>query len=224
MKNISMMVRHSTPMKVVSDAQSGYHNTTMPRKISHEATMLVNKLFSELQAIFPAWRNSFPSEASLDHAKKSWVKGFVDSNIKSTNQIKLGVKHARMSTSPHWPSIGAFVAWCKPKPEDLGLMSREDAYNEAIINIRNYITAEWSHVAVQEAVRNTTIYILRNRSEKVSRAEFYRNYDALVNRVICGENLKIDVPKAISEVPKFKRASREVELDHLKNLKKMVGL
>lgn len=223
MKNMSTMLKASNPTHVINSMQS-MHSGTVPRQISHAASVLVNQLFEELQAVFPAWRHTFPNDESLDHAKKSWVKGFVDAGIKSINQIKLGTKNARASKLPHWPSVGMFVDWCKPTPEEYGLPCKEDAYREAIANLGTYTTAIWSHVAVQESVRNTTCYTLKTSSERVSRAEFYRNYSVLVNRVMCGESLKFDVPKAITEKPEYKSVSREEALNHSANLKKMVGL
>ncbi|PKF60635.1 replication protein P [Psychromonas sp. psych-6C06] len=224
MQNLSTMVKHTTPMQVVDAVHASSPRSALPSKLSHETTMLVNTLFAELQAIFPAWRNTFPSEESLNHAKKSWVKGFLDAGIKSISQLKLGVKHARACKSPHWPSVGTFVDWCKPTPEDYGLPCREDAYREAIANLGSYITANWSHAAVREAVRNTTCHLLKTANERVSRAEFYRNYTVLVNRVMRGENVNVDVPKAISAVPESRPVPQAVAIENAKNLKKLVGL
>ncbi|MDN2661825.1 replication protein P [Psychromonas sp. 14N.309.X.WAT.B.A12] len=224
MKNINSMVRQTSPEQVIHSAQGSIKTFEQAPALSHETSMLVNRLFSELQAIFPAWRNTFPTEESLNHAKRSWVKGFLDAGIRTLEQIRFGVKHARLSTSPYWPALGAFIEWCKPKAEDFGLPCREDAYAEAIANLGNYITAHWSHVAVQEAVRNTTTYVLKNKSEHASRNEFYRNYSVLVKRVMSGESLHFDVPKSIAEKPAFCAAPRDVELNHIANMKKMVGL
>lgn len=223
MKNVSTMVRRTNANQVVSGLQSD--PISIPsRKISRDASMLVNKLFSELQAIFPTWRNTFPNEEVLNHAKKTWVKGFVDAGITSINQIKLGVKHARASKSPFWPAVGEFIDWCKPLPEDFGLPSREDAFAEAIGNLGSYMTAEWSHVAVQESARNTTMYVLKNRTEAVARKEFYRNYAVLVNRVIRGENLNIDVPKALPSEAEYRPIAQERAIENALKLKKLVGL
>lgn len=222
MQNVSTMMKNTTPMDVVNASMVGVDTVSL--KISHDATILVNRLFSELQAIFPAWRNTFPDEHSLAQAKKSWVKGFVDARIGSLEQIKLGVKRARASRSPHWPAVGQFIDWCKPIPEDFGLPSCEDAFAEAIANLGSYITAQWSHVAVREAVRNTTTYFLKNKTETAARAEFYRNYAILVNRVIAGENLNVDVPKAITATPASRPVPQSVAIENAKNLKKLVGL
>lgn len=224
MRNINSMLRDTSVNQVVRSAQVNIDGFQSTPKLSHETSMLVNRLFSELQAIFPAWRNTFPTEEALNHAKRSWVKGFLDADIRTLEQIRFGVKHARLSVSPYWPALGAFIEWCKPTAEDFGLPCREDAYAEAIANLGCYITANWSHAAVQEAVRNTTTYVLKNKSEHVSRAEFYRNYSVLVKRVMSGESLQFDVPKAIAEKPDYSPVPREVELNYLSNMKKMVGL
>lgn len=224
MRNMNSMVRKTSPVEVMRSAQVDLARYEPSPALSHETSMLVNRLFSELQAIFSAWRNTFPTDESLNHAKRSWVKGFIDADIRSLEQIRFGVKHARLSKSPYWPALGAFIEWCKPTPEDFGLPCREDAYAEAIANLGNYITAQWSHAAVQEAVRNTTTYVLKNKTEVVSRAEFYRNYAVLLKRVMKGESLQFDVPKVIAEKPEYAPVPREVELNYIANMKKMVGL
>lgn len=224
MKSISTVINQRTPVQVVSASQAELNQQQSVAPLSHAASMLVNKLFSELQAVFPAWRHTFPSEETLAQAKKTWVKGFVDAGISQLEQIRLGVKRARLSKSPHWPSVGMFIEWCKPTSEDFGLPCKEDAFKEAMANLGCYITANWSHPAVQVAVRNTTTYVLRHKSDKVARTEFYRNYGLLIQRVINGESLNVELPKAIPVKAEYRPADSAIEQMHLANMKRMVGL
>ena len=225
MKNISRMVAQTTPQQVV---QMGASNPPkpigQPKFVSDETAKIVNSLFIELQAIFPAWRCSFASDEALNNAKKSWIKAFMEAEINSESQLQFGLKKARASKDRYCPSVGKFVDWCNPTAEEIGLPSKEDAYREAIANLGVFDNATWSHPAVCEAVRNTTCYALKTLTEKDSRARFYRNYAIMVERVMRGENLQVEIPKAITAVPEFRPARPEVQQSHLASMKKMVSL
>ena len=225
MQNISRMAAQTSVQQVVQMASAHpLKPIGKPKFISVETAKIVNDLFVELQAIFPAWRYSFPSNEALNSAKKNWIKAFMDEGINSENQIKLGLRKARASQDAYWPNVGKFVAWCKPTAEYFGLPSKEDAYLEAIANLGEFNTAKWSHPAVCETVKNTTCYALKNQSEKDSRALFYRNYAIMMERVMRGENLQVDIAKAITAVPEFRPAGPEVQQSNLAIMKKMVGL
>lgn len=224
MRSISRMVQGKTAQQVVHTAASNPVPIGQHQAVSAETANVVNWLFVELQAVFPSWRYSYATDEALNSAKKTWIKAFIDAGINSINQIQLGLKKARASKSSYWPAVGVFIEWCKPTAEDFGLPSQEDAFREAIANLGIFITAKWSHPAVCDAVKQTTCYVLKNRPEKDARAVFYRNYAIMVERVRRGENLKADIPKAITAAPVFVPARPEVEQSYLENMKKMVGL
>lgn len=224
MENISRMVSGKTAQQLVNSAGRTPQRFNPVKSVSAETAEVVNRLFEELQAIFPAWRYSCPTDKAVEIAKKNWIKAFVDEGINSIEQIQLGLKLARKSKNPYMPATGVFIDWCKPSPEDCGLPSREDAFAEAIANLGTFITAKWSHPAVREAVKATSCYVLRSNSEKDARAAFYRNYGLLVERVIRGENLMMPIPKAITNKQVFIPAPPEVEAQCLSSLKRLVGL
>jgi len=238
MKNISAMMTNTTPQKVVNKAINSagrYPNKQHPQQhsdagqyagqsVSAETATVVNDLFSALQAIFPAWRYSYPTEQALSNAKKNWIKALMEAGIDSFEQIKLGLQRARASKSPYWPAAGVFVDWCKPSAEDLGMPIQEEAYREAINNLGNFATAKWSHAAVYEAVLATSWHVLRSFNEREARTRFYKHYAILVKRVINGEKINIPPQKAISDKAVFIKPSQEVEQQALDNIKRMVGL
>ncbi|WP_368075529.1 replication protein P [Marinobacter lutaoensis] len=78
----------------------------------------MNKLFAELQACFPAWRQTFTSKADIDAAKRVWARGLVEAKVTSDRQLQWGLAKARRSESPFWPSVGQFIKWCQPDPAD----------------------------------------------------------------------------------------------------------
>lgn len=211
MRNISEMAKELTPQQMVQLA--GHHSPKpidKPKFVSDETANIVNDLFVELQAIFPAWSVSFKTNEALNRAKREWIKGFMEQGINSLNQIKLGLKKARASQDPYWPTVGKFVAWCKPTAEDLGLPSKEDAYSEVTANFGKFMTAEWSHQAVFKVAKKATSHSLKNLPEKESRALFYRNYAIMVERVMRGENMQVDIPKAITREPEYRQLPRKL--------------
>jgi len=70
-------------------------------------------LFSQLQAIFPAWRQAFTSDAEAAEARRQWALGLVEAGITDAAAIKAGLSKARRAKSPFIPSVGQFVEWCR---------------------------------------------------------------------------------------------------------------
>ncbi|WP_312272256.1 replication protein P [Pseudomonas sp.] len=177
--------------------------TPQPAKVTNidkGTAEVVNSLFKQLQAIFPAWKQAWPDDAALDAAKKSWIKGFMAAGITSIEQIRFGVQQCRASGTPFAPSIGQFIKWCEPTAEMLGLPSADKAYAEACRNAHPSADRHWTHAAVMHAANETGFYNLNTLKEDESKKLFNRNYDIACRMVAKGEPLK-EIPKALpSEV------------------------
>jgi len=167
-----------------------------PRQIDDATAEVVNRLFAELQCIFPAWRQAWPSDKSLASAKRSWIKGFAAAGINTLEQIRFGLEQCRQSGSDFAPSVGRFIQWCKPTPEMLGLPSGDAAYREACRKAHPAFSGNWSHQAVYHAACQTGFYELASLPEERSRKLFDRNYAATVEMVMAGEPLR-EIPKAL---------------------------
>lgn len=101
--------------------------------------MLINALFAELEAIFPAWERAISPAGSyksrndlMGDIKAQWLQGLKENNINTVEQIKVGLRHARRQESRYLPSIGQFISWCKRIEEFAGLPSKEEAFMEAL--------------------------------------------------------------------------------------------
>lgn len=82
--------------------------------VNPDAEKLVDALFRQLKQVFPAAsQTNLRSEADESAAKKQWIAAFAENGIRSREQLSAGMKHARASESPFWPSPGQFIAWCK---------------------------------------------------------------------------------------------------------------
>ncbi len=96
-------------------------------------------MFSQLQAIFPAWRQAFTSDAEAAEARRQWALGLVEAGITDTAAIKAGLGKARRAKSPFLPSVGQFVEWCREAArERLGFPSVESV----LLQITQYSHAE----------------------------------------------------------------------------------
>jgi hypothetical protein len=212
---------------LVPSALSGKHaaaavQAEAPRSVDPATAGVVNKLFAELQCIFPAWKQAWPDEAALAAAKKSWIKAFMAAGISSLDQIRFGIQQCRQHGGDFAPSVGKFIAWCQPTAEMLGLPEPEKAYREATRNAHPSMAgiAKWSHAAVYHAAHETGFYNLNSLPMDVSRKLFDRNYAITVRMVIAGEPLKA-LPLALPEKVDA-RCTPEVARSALEGLRKTV--
>lgn len=159
----------------------------------------INELFLEFQAIFPAFKQAWPTQEIFDHAKKAWVKSFKEAGLQDLSVLQHGLKALRASKSPFVPTPGQFIEMCKPSPESFGLPSVMDAYKEACRNSHPFADKKWTHVAVFEAAFQTGSHELKTMTMKDSYPIFARNYEIMMRRVINGEKLEKKIDKAIPE-------------------------
>jgi hypothetical protein len=170
----------------------------VPLRISNCTASVVNVLFKELQAIFPAWRQAWPDDDTLKAAKRSWVKAFMAEGIIRIGQIRHGIEHCRTLSRPFAPSVGEFISMCRPTPDMLGLPSFDSAYLEAVINAHpgRANAAAWSHPAVYHAAAQCGFHALAALPVEASRKLFDRNYEITVRMILDGRPLR-SIPLAL---------------------------
>ena len=181
-----------------------------------------NNFFLELQAIFPAWRNAFPTTAHLDAAKKQWLQMFLDEGINSQAQINAGLRKARKSGSDFFPSPSKFLEWTKPTLEDFSLPTLEMAYKEAIDNSGRVGTLHWTHNAIYHAAHQVGLSALAVMNEEKAHKAFSHAYQKTCEAVMSGQALP-EIPKAIERKEPVK-ASAEVANKHLEAMRVVLGL
>ena len=155
-----------------------------PRPVTPHTAEVVNELFRRLRGIFPAWRQAWPSTEALDAAKAEWIKEFADANIRSLEQIELGVQKCRKLSRPFAPSVGEFIGMCVAGPEDFGMPTAAAAWMEALMGV-------YSHEGVRIAANETGIFDLRcaKQEDKGLRERFDRNYAVVIRRAQEGQPL-----------------------------------
>lgn len=159
---------------------------------------LVNKLFVSFQAIFPAFKQAWPTESEFDNAKREWMKAFKQANITEVESIKRGLDKFRLLSSPFVPSPGQFLDMCKPSPEDYALKSPEMAFREACEQSHPTALKIFSHPTIKHARDLTGSYFLISQSRSKSFPVFVKNYKESVKLFINGLNMnQIDVDSIV---------------------------
>lgn len=161
---------------------------------------VVDKIFRQLQAIFPAWKQAWPDDKALSAARRSWTKGLMAARINTLEQVRFGIERCRTSGSPFAPSIGQFITWCQPTPEMLGLPTADKAYREATRNAHPCMAGitKWTHAVTFHAAKECGYYNLNKLPEDAARKLFDRNYAIAVRMVMDGEPLS-PIPLALPE-------------------------
>ena len=115
-------------MKKVSELISPCSTTTQTGD-SEQDREFINDLFAQLAGIFPAWRQAFEDQASVNRAKRQWLNGLAENGVTTPEKISRALKAARQSASPFLPSVGQFIEWSKSNelPEYKPLMLENPA-------------------------------------------------------------------------------------------------
>ena len=184
---------------------------------------VIDNLFEGMQAIFPAFKQAWPTQELFDRAKREWIKAFVDADLHSVERIGLGLKKFRKSLTPFVPSPGQFIAMCSLSAEDLNLPSCEVAFKEACLNSSPYISnVVWSHAAVHHARMLTGSHELRTLPAGVVFKIFARNYEITIQKILNGEVLP-EVPKGIENLTSVNPDKSTYE-SAMKQIKQSLGM
>ncbi|WP_152618928.1 replication protein P [Halomonas sp. KHS3] len=133
-------------------------------------------------------------------------------------RVRQQVQDAARANDEAWPPTPiAFAAMCQPKSEDLGLPSEAEAWREVTANAHQPGRHRWSHEAVRMAGQAVGWWDLthgggESRTDRMER-RFRKEYAALVNRVMEGEQLQartlIGHDSQLNRAERAERASRE---------------
>ena len=179
----------------------------------------MDELFNALGEMYG---NKFTSEWGAFDATGAW---WAELQHVTPRQLAIGVRRVRqqiqdaaLAGAEAWPPTPlAFAALCQPKPEDLGLPSEAQAWREATANAHQPSRHQWSHEAVRIAGQAVGWWDLthgggESRADRLER-RFRKEYTALVNRVMGGEQLQprslIGHDSQLNRAELAERASRE---------------
>lgn len=195
--------------------------------ISEETANIVNLLFREMQSIFPAFKQAWPTQSEFNRAKKNWVKAFISVELNTVEQLRFGLKQCRLSGSHFAPSVGEFIEWCSPKPEDIGLLPMEEAYNLSILINRQFSdhkpTCNKTYTVIRHVIDQIGPMQYRELRAELAFKTFERYYTIACKQFIEGK-LK-EIPKALTETqlkrPEDKKRSEQARLKAMDAIRNM---
>ncbi|WP_062390754.1 replication protein P [Pseudomonas abietaniphila] len=159
-----------------------------PLKIDSGTVQVINALFRELMAIFPAWKQAWPDQEAIGAAKATWTKAFMAENITKIEQIRFGIEQCRKLGSDFAPSVGKFIKLCQPTPQMLGIPPLEKAFREACRNAHPMMAGKgkWSHNAVWHTAKECGFEPLNRLETSLALKLFERNYVITIRRLVDG--------------------------------------
>ncbi|MGY5366536.1 replication protein P [Enterobacter oligotrophicus] len=197
-------------------------NKEPDRGVNNEAERLVDILFDNLKQLFPASVSTALKDPRDEAAaKRQWIAAFAENNIRSREQLKSGMQHARASESPFWPSPGQFIAWCNQSaapglPDSTGLY---DMVLEYEIKRARYSSPEkypWKSNACYWMV--TKLYDMKqsfNLTSSELRKRCAEEIRKMAHRIESGE----EIPAPVVQIPKL-----HIPLSNDKGLAKIAEL
>jgi hypothetical protein len=202
---------------------AGEHQERPKRIISSEAIGIVNNLFRQLRASFPAWKNSFPDAETYKLAKQHWVDAFIENGICTREQLERGIKVVQAKGSPFWPSVGEFIAACKPSDKELGIPDLESAWQEA--GKLSPLSSKWSSGLVYEAARLTNFYKIRHLCETKTRPIFKKHFERLAAEIRNGGDMPAKpIPRSRQIEHIEHKLPKEEQLSKIHELRRATGL
>lgn len=186
-----LLDRAGAEIAIESRAVSSFQQPSspaLPKSLPPGTIDVVNALFKELQAIFPAWKQAWPTDDALKAAKRSWVKAFLAEGICQIEQIRFGIERCRALGTDFMPSVGKFVALCQPTAEMLGIPSHDKAFREALENAHpsRFGARVWSHAAVRHAALHCEMHNLGDLIPEKASKVFDRAYDITIRLLMQG--------------------------------------
>ncbi|MCI3945522.1 Prophage PSSB64-03, replication protein [Pseudomonas syringae] len=185
MKNVTQMIPGAArALGTAAPYQASAQTGTQLGVVDDATGEVVERLFRQLQAIFPAHKQAWPDDKAKAAAMRNWTMGFMAAGIRTLEQIRFGIEQCRKSGSPFAPSVGQFIGWCAPGPEAFGLPASADAWMEALMGL-------YSHEGVKIAAIATGLFDLRSakQEDKGLRQRFDHNYTIVIRRAQSGQPL-----------------------------------
>lgn len=171
-----------------------------PQPLNQKAVEIVNKLFVFFYAICRGFEKQYQDPNKLKIEKAQWFRAFTDKNFIDMRRINHGVKKCRLESPINTPTIGQFIAWCTPTPDDLGLLTKEQAFNRSGEFIREgklNDLSEDQNMLLEHAIRESDRYFMRNNPMSKTQPVFYRNYEIALRDFMNGK-LK-SIPKGLED-------------------------
>ncbi|EPQ9048640.1 replication protein P [Cronobacter turicensis] len=195
--------------------------------VNTEAERLVDALFRQLKQVFPASAaTNLRTEVDEAAAKQQWILAFAENGVVRREQLAAGMKRARASLSPFWPSPGQFISWCIEGEFELAGLPSLD---ELVAMVYTYCARRGLYAAPTEYPwKHPTHYWMVTRLYDEMRIKTWTEADLveqarrellrMARRIGSGEIIPEPVP--MIKQPKTKPVSQKKGLEIIANLKR----
>jgi hypothetical protein len=205
------------PAKIQQAAESDTKDSPSSKaKNSRDHVDAINQMFAEFElAYHNQYHKAYPDEATLNLAKKYWLSSLAV----FTPEMLLAATRELVLKQTFLPTLANVVDACKSGMNLFGLPAAHDAYLEACRKPAPKVEQDWSHPAVYLAGKTTGWFELANQTEAQIFPLFEYYYTQLVQRVLQGEELSLNVPTPLPETVHTPLSAKENQsrLQQLKN-------
>lgn len=188
--------RVTQQLKPASDAYKTQAGQTNERpKASNDQLDAINQIFELFRFNYHnQFLKAYPDLETINMAKRLWLRLLAD--YSGAAIMRAAEKSVRESS--FLPNVHEVLSRCD-SAETLGLPSAHAAYVEACRATTPKREFSWSHPAIYFAGRATDWFFIANEPEQVVFPVFKRNYELLIKRVEAGEELHVEVEKALPQ-------------------------
>ncbi len=195
MKDMNDLVKNTALHNLSEQMPESSHNQTAQQKqlITEQTIAFVNRVMKTILANSPAWSVSLKGTDSINDYRQQLVKAFLENGIAQMKQVELGLQRIRQEPTNFLPSVGQFIAWCKPTPEAIGCPDVDDAYRQACGF--KYSKKALSHPCIAYALAKISMYELSTKSEQQTKPRFAKRYQQAVELFYNGDPLTVYVQR-----------------------------
>jgi hypothetical protein len=170
----------------------------------------VDFVFGKLMLICRGFDALYSDMRRLKAEKTQWSLAFSHKKIYEMSQIKHALNKLIDYKYPNPPQIGEFLSWCNPNPQDLGLPSVDEAFEQACKRASPYNKDfKFTHNVVYHAYSMMSSYDYVNLPRATTFPIFARNYEITVRMFVNNEPLK-KIPIAITHDKELARQKKVV--------------
>ncbi|MAK91085.1 MAG: hypothetical protein CMI13_07620 [Oleibacter sp.] len=187
------------------------------REATVEQKEAINQIFELFRFNYHnQFLKAFPDLETMNMAKRLWSRLLGE----YSPEVMMRAAERAVKESSFLPNVHEVLARCDVA-DVLGLPSAHAAYMEACRAPSPKKDYNWSHPAVYFAARASDWFFLANTIEEQAFPVFKRNYEILLKRLQNGEEIELEIPKALPEEV-VHPLPREEQHKRLQELKKLV--
>lgn len=161
---------------------------------------LVEYVFAKFYMLCRGTDTLYADPKRLLAEKTQWQANFTREGYTCVDHIRRALLKLERHRYANPPQLGEFLAWNEASPDDLGLLTKEQAFNRSAEFIREGNLKDLSpdqNMLLELAIKESDRYFMRNNAITKTQPVFFRNYEIIVRNFLEG---KIQpVPKGLED-------------------------